>query len=176
MTNVPATRTTTCERTAGGADGLVTDPSPNPCVHTHTHSHKCGWRVWMLAGDGPTSRAHAPMHAQQHMSEPGGSNPGGLSRSFRDGTRRVPSPEPQGRGASRALIFRSVGTDLRRPGTAINILDSQYPEPGGTAPRPQVLSLNLHRLISPAGAVTHGRAVGEKHRRSMGGRRYLSSL
>ena len=55
---------------------------------------------------------------------------------------------------------------------AIYVLNSQYPEPGGTVPQPQVRNLNLHRLISPAGAVTHGRAVGELTRR-VGGRRCL---
>ena len=63
---------------------------------------------------------------------------------------------------------------LRRPGTAIHVLNSHSPEPGGTVPLPQVLNLNLHRLISPAGAVTHGRAVGEHHWTYMGGRRNLS--
>ena len=128
------------------------------------------------ARNGTRPRAHSSMHIPIIMSEPGGSSTGVLNRKFRDRTRRVPNPEPQGRGASRVATIRSVGTDPRRPGTAIHILNSQYPEPGGTVPQPQVLNLNLHCLISPAGAVTHGRAVGEHHGRSMGGRCYHLSM
>ena len=150
-----------------GCGSRVMSPNPDLCADVGCAEPR---------GCAATCRAHASTRTHTHANKPGDSNPGGLSRGFRDRARRVPSPEPQGRGASRAPLFRSVGTDLRRPGTAIHVLNSQYPEPGGTAPRPQVHSLNLHRLISPAGAVTHGRAVGEEHWTSMGGRCNLFSL
>ena len=44
----------------------------------------------------------------------------------------------------------------RRPGTAIHVLNSHSPDPGGTVPDLRIINLNLHCLvISPAGAVTH---------------------
>ena len=140
-------------------------PGDSGYVHALMYSYALltRGRVASWRGGAASCRSHSSMRVPTNMSEPGGSNPAGLSRSFRGRTRRVPSPEPQGRGASRAAMIRSVGTDLRRPGTAINVLNSQYPEPGGTVPLPQaVLAPQFAQpLYSPAGAVTHGLAVGE---------------
>ena len=78
------------------------------------------------------------------------------------------------RGVPQPDLHRARGYELPPAGYGHLILNSQYPGPGGTVPQPQVRNLNLHCLFSPAGAVTHGRAVGEHHWTPMGGRRNLS--
>ena len=56
-----------------------------------------------------------------------------------------------------------MGMGDRQPGTAIYVLNSHGPGSGGTVPLPQTLLAPQFALplYSPAGAVTHGRAVGE---------------
>ena len=95
---------------------------------------------------------HSYVHMRIHVSEPGGSNPGGLSRSFRDGTRSVPNRcrSPGGVGSRIDVYLPSWLRGLRQPSTAIHVLNSHSPGPGGTVPdlRPMI-HLILHCLFSP---------------------------
>ena len=170
MTNIPATRTTSCERTAGVGDPRCRWDSPEPM---RPYALSLSWvrvvGVPRLQWDSPE-----PMHHQPYMSEWGGSSAGALTHECQDRTWGGASPEPRGGGRARTRTA-SVGTDVRQPGTAIHVLNSHGPGSGGTVPLPQTLLAPqcAQPLYSPVGAVTHGLAVGEVTER-MGGRRHLS--
>ena len=128
------------------------------CAHVLSCS-LCGRRVCRVA----RWRCYSPspcVHAHIHVSECGGSSAGALTHRSRDRTRGVVSiPEAQGRGPSRdETLIALVGTRVRRPGTAINVLNSHSPGSGGTVPLPQTLLAPqfAQPLYSPSGAVTHG--------------------
>ena len=80
----------------------------------------------------------------------------------------VPSPESQGRDDLGSLNG-SVGTDPRQPDTAINVLNSQYPEPGGTVPDLRLTNLNLHCLFIPPRGQLHTAEPSVSSREVLGG-------
>ena len=78
------------------------------------------------------------MHSLIIMSDPGGSNPGGLSRSFRGRTRRVPINRPRGYEGAASRVRLSQSSTRIAPG-----LVGQY-----HYHRP-LFNLILHSLIFP---------------------------
>ena len=134
--------------------------SNRPCTHVLICTlDLCGRRVWRIPGSGGNARAHAPMHT---LMCPNGV--GRVPEHWPTSTRTEPgdmsaSRCPRGGGQHGMRLHQpSWVRGLRRPGTAIHVLNSHSPGPGGTVPdlRTLLAPQFAQPLYSPAGAVTHG--------------------
>ena len=133
---------------------------PSPCVHAPTHL--CERRVCGAARmrcDPPSPCAHTHIHVSIH----GGSSAGTLTHGCPDRTGRGASPGGPGEGTSRVRTSKRPWVWATASRVRLSILNSHSPWPGGTVPLPQAILAPQFAspLYSPAGAVTHGRAVGE---------------